>query len=247
MAILVSTTTLVPQARPGGLLAAARSLEDGWERGLDVFVGALNSPDRVAPCAVGSGETDPGGEVARFEPVLVRQGIHCSALGRPDVASKARQVVSTTLSWAVSQELFDGAATGNPSLSDATSLGTVTDLLDAIARLEDAAEQALTGRLAFIHVPVGLSAYLKFKVGDDGMIRTNAGNVIVIHGSGNTVYATGEVFAAASTVEAREYTDRAVNRTDGWADALALAVFDPAFNVSVTITGDTSPTSPTEE
>lgn len=241
-----NTAVLNPQARPGGLLTVTQPLPGGWERGLDIVVGSLLSPDRAGPCPVGSGETQARGDVARFAPVVIRQGVVCSTLGRPDTAATARAAVAATVSWALAAEVTDGAATSNPALVDAVDLGVVPDLAEAVGVLEEDADQALSGRLAVIHVPVGLAARLDDIVYRDGdVLRTLAGNLVAVHGQGDTIYATGEIWASYTTIDAREYIDRATNTAEGWGDVLAMAVFDPAYIASVSLTAPDSPTSPT--
>lgn len=237
---------LQPSARPSGLRMVASGLPPGWQRGAEVVVRAIHEPERVAPCAVSPADPEHPGDVQRFEPLLIRQGVRCSLLGRPDTGAYATAAANVSGWWALSRELYDGAATGNPSLADATSLGTAgPDVCDAVGVLEDAADTALNGAVAVIHVPVGLAACLGDTVmrADGGMLRTWAGNLVAIHGSGDTLYATGQVWAAVAPIDTNVYDDRRINMSEGWADTAALAVFDPSFIVSVTL-GATSPTSP---
>src|SRR5690606_11853194 len=102
---------------------------------------------------------------------------------------------------------------------------------EAISCLEATAAQSLTGRVAFLHVPQGLSIYLPRSITRDGegRLRTPAGNVVVVSPgySGSRIYVTGEVWAALQFVEVRTYTDRSVNTDEAWADYIGVAVFDP--------------------
>lgn len=243
---------LEPSARPGGLLSVTHPLPTGWQRGVEVVVGSLTAPDRAAPCPVGeSPTTQHRGETAQFVPVILRQGIHCSLLGRPDTEAMARQALEVTGAYALSQELYDGAATNNPSLADALDLGTLScnedgddcgcDVLcQAISLLEATAEDALSGRLAVIHVPLNLASCLGSAVVREGSgagarLRTLAGNLVAVHGTGDRLYATGELWAGLGTAETSVYNDHRINMAEGWADAAGLVVFDPAFNVSITV------------
>ena len=251
---------LEPSARPGGLLAVSNPLPAGWERGVEVVVGSLTAPDRVGPCPVGAGVTQPHGDVARFVPVNVRQGLHCSMLGRPNTEALARRALEVTAAHALSAELYDGAGTGNPSFADATSLGTLSCpeacgcqvVCEAVGMLEAAADAALYGRLAVIHVPLNYASCLGDTVfreggGASARLRTYAGNLVAVHGVGDTLYATGEVWAGIGSIDTMSYDDHRINLAEAWADAPALAVFDPEFNVSVTVecTSPAEPTSPT--
>ncbi len=241
-----ATAILTPSPRPGGLLSVTLPLEGAWERGLYVFAGSVLSPDRVGPCPVESGEPQPPGGATRFDPVVVRLGVLCSAMGRPDVTGLADAAVEATAAWALSAELYDGAATGNPSLVDAVDLGEAVSVTHALGLLEEDADQALSGRLAVIHVPVGLSSYLGDMVYRDGNVwRTKAGNLVAIHGQGNTAYVTGQVWSAFTTVESTEYTNPGTNITEGWSDVLALVAFDPDYIASIGIPAETSSSSPT--
>jgi hypothetical protein len=239
-----TSAILNPTARPNGLLSVARTLSGDWTRGVDVLVGSLLSPDRIGPCPVGSGDTSPPGDVARFVPVTIRQGVHCSSLSNANVEGHAANSVDVTVGNALSAELYDGSGTNNPSFDNAINLGPAQSLQDAIGMLEAEADTQLYGRLAVIHVPIGLSSQLDDIVYRDGTVwRTKAGNLVAIHGSGGLVYATGEIWAASRMIDSRSYVDRAINLTEAWADVIGIVLFDPEFNVSVTVEA-TSPTSP---
>lgn len=235
-----TSAELVPTARPGGLLSVARPAPAGWQRGVDVVFGAFLPPDRVHPCPTSPtspGEPGSPGEVARFVPVGIQQGIECTALGRPNVTGLVRTAADLSIGYALSLELYDGAGTGNPSLADAVSLGSGLTVQDAVGQLEQAAEDQTFGRLAVIHVPVGLSVYFGDLLRDGEAWRTRAGNLIAIHGTGNVVYATGEIWASWERVAdgSRSYIDPRTNRAEGWADTLGIVIFDPAFIASVTV------------
>jgi hypothetical protein len=219
---------LQPEPRPNGLVSVLRPLPDGWERGVDLMVRSTPEPVRIGPCATGSDEPEFSGTPEVFQPVIVRQGVICSLLGRPDTESVGRAAAEVAAGFALSQELYDGAGTSNPNLvADATDVGTALTVQDAIALLEDAAEQGLHGGLAVIHVPVGLSAYLDDIVSlVNGQLRTVAGNLVAVHGTGETIYATGEVWGAIGPADARRYDNVRVNTSEAWADIAAIAVFD---------------------
>lgn len=227
---------LQPEPRPNGLVSVLRPLPDGWERGVDVMVRSTPEPVRIGPCATGDSDPEFDGTPAVFQPVVIRQGVICSLLGRPDTQGVSRAAALVAAGWALSEELYDGAGTSNPGLvSEAVDVGPGVTLADSIALLEDAAEQGLHGALAVIHVPVGLAAYLgdivDFASEQDpqrGPLRTIAGNLIAVHGTGNTVYASGEVWGMIGSPDVRRYDNVRVNSSEAWADIAAIAVFDPS-------------------
>lgn len=233
---------LRPTARPSGLASIARDLPAGWERGVVVVIGSVTEPDRIGPCAVGDGAPQPKGDSTQFDPVVIRQGILCSMLGRPDTEADARAAAQATVWYALSLELYDGAATTNPSFADAVSLGSTDSVEEAVGALEAEAEANLFGRRAVIHVPLDLATLL----GEDALVRvgdhweTVAGNLVAIHGVGDTVYATGEIWAEVGSIDARRYDNPVNNASEAWADIAGIVVFDPAFIASVSVTG-TSP------
>jgi hypothetical protein len=221
---------LQPEPRPNGLVSVLRPLPDGWERGVDVMVRSTPEPVRIGPCATGSDEPEFSGTPEVFQPVIIRQGVICSMLGRPDTESVGRAAAEVAAGLALSEELYDGAGTSNPSLTSSdTVLAAGATVADSISLLEDAAEQGLHGGLAVLHVPVGLSAYLGDIVDRvNGQLRTLAGNLVAVHGTGTTIYATGEVWGAIGPADARRYDDVRNNTSEAWADIAAIAVFDPS-------------------
>lgn len=237
---LSSTVTLFPSGRAGGLLQAARPLEGEWQAGVYVGTDGCLAPIRVGPCDVGDADPQTGGEPTLFRPAFARQIVACSLLGdaeRP--AQLARQAASVTVEYVLGLELFDGAATTNPHLNsaDTTLIGEDASMVEAIACVEAAAATGLSGRIAYIHVPQGLAAYLPDNLWRDpnGVLRTPAGNVVVISPgySGQSIFGTGEVWAATSVVGTKQYPERSNNTAQAWADDLVLAVFDPCFLVEV--------------
>lgn len=245
MARIHDTVRLLPTRRIGGLLDVLRALPAGvqWTRGLEVLPLAIPAPDRIAPCPVGTGsEAEGPGDVTGFDPLTVRQGVRCSTLGQPDLTQDATDVAAITSGWALEAELLDGAGTNNPSLvSTAAPLGTVDTLREAVAALEAWAYTTLHGAAAVLHIPVDYAAYVRASLDEDGRWRTAAGNYVTIHSTGDTVYATGDVWGAVGAVSADTVYDRRVNTAEGWADTLAIVVFDPDTVASVTV--NTTPTS----
>lgn len=230
------SVVLQPEPRPNSLVSVLRPLPDGWERGVDVMVRSTPEPVRIGPCAVGDSDPEFGGTPALFQPVVIRQGVLCSLLGRPDTDAISRSAARVAAGWALSEELYDGAGTTNPSLtSEATDIGDSPSVTEAIALLEVYADQGLHGGLAVIHVPLRWAAYLdgitNYASQEDpqrGPLRTLAGNLIAIHGEGNTIYASGEIWGEIGSADTRHYDNPRVNTSEAWADLAAIAVFDPS-------------------
>lgn len=233
---------LVPSRRPNGLLEVLNPLPDGWERGVDVLINSVLSPVCYGPCPGQTGEPERPGEVTRFTPVQISQYVYCSTLGRPDVEATARAGVESSIGFALSSVLVTGSCTTNPQLADATDVGDATGVLDAIGQVEGALEPLLHGRLGVIHVPINHSVDLVDGVFPSTynrrpVLRTWSGNLVVIHGVGDRVYGTGELWGAWQTVDTVDYVDRSVNNHEARSDIIGLVVFDPAVNVYVDISG----------
>lgn len=233
---ITTAMVLTPQARPGGLASVVNPLPDGWTRGVDVLIGSVLSPELIGPCAVGSGEFQPPGEVERFVPAVISQFVHCSTLGRPDVAAYARAAVETTIWFALSGELVSGTATSNPSFATTNDIGDADSTVEAICLLEEELEEQLYGRLGVIHVPLGLACGLRDAVYRDGnRWRTLAGNLVAIHGTGNVVRGTGELWASWKIGDTVEYVNRSTNTTEARSDVEGMVVFDPAVILGVDV------------
>lgn len=235
---LPKPVALTPTALPGGLLALASPLGAGWENGVEFLSEGCLIPERVKVCPDSPGDTtlaSVGPE--KFLPFDMRQGVKCSSLSRLDVELVASETLDVTDEYLMGQELQDGAASGNPSLSDATILGSATTPEEGIALIEAAGAAALAGRLIVIHVPPSLAIYLPELCYRDanGNWRTPFGSLVAMSPgyTGTTVYGTGEVYAAVGTIEAKSATDRALNVDEGIAERIGLVVFDPCFLVGV--------------
>jgi len=236
-------------ARVGGLLAAARPLPAGWERGVQ-FNGSTCLPP--APWPYCPADESPGPEpkqanapssVAVFEPTGIFQAVECTTKSRERAGELASEALAATADFQLGFELANGAVTGNPSFADATTT-TAPDVLTALADLESGIASGLYGRLAFIHVSPGMLVYLTDAcrgVHRDGRAwRSPMGNLIVASPGyvdlGSTLVATGEVYAETSVPETRVDIDRAVNQTVAYGEQVGLAAFDPCFNIAVEVT-----------
>lgn len=231
----------------GNLSSVAHAAPDGWEVGLEVHGLTCIAPSRLGHCAAviespAESPADPETpsslpEGATFRSFTARVGLECSTLSRAPLGSWARSVNELTADYALSRELFDGASTGNPSLADATGLDPTDDPTQALACLEAAAAAALSGRLAVIHVPPGVAAYVSSKVyrDDSGQWRTLVGNKVLVGSgyTGSTIYATGEIWAGTRAVPSKAGVERLTNTDVAWAEALAIVAFDPCFGLSI--------------
>jgi hypothetical protein len=238
--MIPDATVLTPSAQPGGLLSVARSFPDDldWTRGVIFTSGECLSPDRVGPCPVPSGS--PGDdpyqslEPATFLPIQLRLAVACTTRARAGLGAFASQSMVITREAALGAELQDGLASeSNPKLEDATvSFGT-TSVVDAISCLEAHAASILMGRQIWLHLPPAVGAHLM--PGDlwrDGNLwRTTFGSILVLSPGyvGSRIFATGDVFAAASQDPPLEAVDRSINRQEAWGDAAGLVAFDPCF------------------
>lgn len=245
MALEVTITLPAPNPVEGGLLSAARPIEDGsWVRGLIVnssqctealpypFCNRPESGEPVdkTPQDVGDAET--------FEPVGVVVTVDCSTLGG-DPAKFAEQGLDVLREYIIATELATGTLTANPALDDATNVGSGATPREALAVLEDEIAEVAQGRQAFIHVSPGNMVRI------EGAIRwtgtryvTPSGNVVVTSPGYTTLtdlHATGEVFAGVGGRATLTSIDRNVNTRFVTAEELGIAVFDPCFNIAVTI------------
>lgn len=248
MALEVTITLPAPNPVEGGLLSAARPIEDaGWVRGL--IVNSSQCLDALPyPFCNRPGEGDPVekdvqdvGDADTFEPVGVTVTVDCSTLGG-DPGKFAGQGLDVLREYTIATELAAGTVTANPALSDASVVGSGATPKEALAVLEDEIADAAQGRQAFIHVSPGNMVRI------EGALRwtgtrwlTPSGNVVVTSPgyTGLTdLHATGEVFVGVGGRATLTSIDRNVNTRFVTAEELGIAVFDPCFNIAVSI--DTS-------
>lgn len=243
MALEVTITLPAPNPVEGGLLNAARPIEDGgWVRGLIVnssqCTEALPYPFCNRP---GEGdpvqkETQDVGDADTFEPVGVTVTVDCSTLGG-DPAKFAEQGLDVLREYTIASELATGTVTANPALSDATVVGSGDTPKEALAVLEDEIADVAQGRQAFIHVSPSNMVRI------EGALRwtgtrwlTPSGNVVVTSPGYTTLtdlHATGEVFVGVGGRATLNSIDRNVNTRFITAEELGIAVFDPCFNIAV--------------
>jgi hypothetical protein len=253
---LPTRITLPPSGRPvGGLLSAARPIGVGeWWRGVTFSSAQCVLPQNVGTCTDGDVTKTFGNlaEEATFDPFQVVLALECSTMGRTALATFAQDSLDVVREYGVGLELLTGAASGNPSLADASQLGSgVPDAETALAMLEQVAAQQMGGRLAFIHAsPVLGSALLSASViwRDGRLWRTVGGNIVVISpaydgrepgaaapeaGDPLYLYATGEVYAEVGQRDDLDAVERGQNTSQHITEDAALVIFDPCFNVAI--------------
>jgi len=260
---LPTRITLPPSGRtPGGLLGASRPLPDGvdWWRGVTFASSQCVPPQVVGSCTDGAESKVPQAlsDAQSFDAFGVLVAIECTTMGKTGVVAFAGQSLDVVREYAISGEFLTGAASGNPSLADAeVYLSAATNPTDALACLEQASASALSGRLAFIHVAPAIATALlsDAAIYKEGRLwYTASGNIVVIApgydgrepvsqsnptstapapGDPLFMYATGEVYAAFGQREDLLGVERGVNTLQGIAEEMALAVFDPCFNIAI--------------
>jgi hypothetical protein len=246
--MLYAKIALPASTRPiGGVLAAARDLAgavDGgqWWRGVTFTGDGCIAPITRDACLDAGTQIDtpsrPPGAPTNWNPITVRQGAECSALGNdPDgQAELAGRRLEATREWAVGRALQTGvgAEAPNPSFDDAVVVASAVTPTVALACLDQEAANALFGAAAFIHASPLLASHLlaaNVLWRDGTRWRTASGNVVVVSPGyfGVSLFATAEVFAASGFRTPLAGVDREVNTVTAWADELALAVFDPCW------------------
>lgn len=256
---LADRITLPPAGRsPGGLLGAARPLPGRWTSGVTFASSQCVLPQNVGICTNGDVTKVPGrlSDAATFEAFGVVLALECSTMGRSDLSGFTDTSLDVTREYAVASELLTGAASGNPALKDATSLGTASDAVAALACLDQKIGTLLGGRLGFIHAAPAIATYLLsaaaiykegqrfytasgnivvISAGYDGRAPTGVGNLSSPAVAGNSLYlyATGEVYAAVGERDSFDAVQRGTNVAQSIAEDAAIAAFDPCFLLAV--------------
>lgn len=238
----------------GGILAQARLLPDGWERGLSFATEACLAAGEHVFCTTSPTEKSfQGTDLADFAAFGIELSVVCTTLGgargNQELTDKGRAALEVIDEFSVGRVLATGLTaagvdTTNPSLADAVSAGSAATAAEALAILEDEIATGLRGHLAWVHVtPARLvelvaaqAVYL-----DIGAWRTPSGHVVVaspgyVGNIDDEVVATTEVFADRGEIELMRTVNRSDNRYLAVLEAAALAVFDPCFLASVAVT-----------
>lgn len=233
---------------PGGILANAYPLPDGWENGIAFLGGGCSQPLIAAPCTVIDGVdlTRPGAKEV-FEPVYINQSAACSMLSKVGVVDLAANRLEGTTEWALGQTLQEGYESSNPSFQDAILVGTGgASVVAAVACLEAAAAATGYGAEIFLHAPIRAAAYLASEHLIDNGLSPSGFRWVFSSGYTATdtlvtIWATGSLFASVS--EAETLIDPStgappvgwrVNTNAAIRQRLGMAAFDPCLNLSAT-------------
>lgn len=230
----------------GGLLRAALPAPDGWERGIQIEYYGCGEPALLDACAVATDEPKRPDEAAVFRSFPIRQGATCSTLSRIDATKQASDRLDSTTEWAVARQLAtDVLGLGNPSLADASVLGTVADadFVSAVGCLEQAAADTGFGSPWVLHAPVRAGAWLAY-LGLMTLDGLSPNSIPWILSPGYPVqgattirlWATGPVWAATSPIRDLETPDWKRNSDVSWADRVGIAGFNPCINIAIDVT-----------
>lgn len=253
---LPTRITLPPSGRSlGGLLDAARPTgATDWWRGVTFSSGQCLVPQVVGSCTDGetTKTTQNLSTVASFDVFSVLQALECSTMGSSQLEGFASQSLDVTREYGVGSELLTGAASSNPSLSDADVVTSdATDVVGALGCIEDEISKGLYGRLGFVHVPPQVATVLMAEsaIYKEGRVwYTATGNIVVASpaydgrepgqdapspGDPLFIYATGVVYAEVGQREVLSATERGQNSLQAIAEDAAIAVFDPCFNIAI--------------
>jgi len=232
----------------GGILAQALPLPDGWENGIGFLGTGCQEPQIELPCVVTDRTEIRPGEGVFFEPIFVQQSSACSTLSKLGHTDIAADRLESTTEWALGRLLATGFTTTNPALADADLISASAEAVDAMSCLEQAIADVGFGADAVIHAPFRAAAYLRQQYLIDDLGRSPTGIPVIIspgypvtEDDEVSLWATGPVFAAVTDayplvdgvtglppMKWRQNTDAAYQQR------MALAVFDPCLNLTVT-------------
>ena len=182
---------------PGGLLASARVLPGGWERGISFPDVACLVPVVMGECPTGT-SLKPTQRVdsATFRPVSIIQAVECTSMGGFDVAAVSDLALTQTADFALARELLTGEASardhnpntaepgGNPSLVGvADDLGNFATVAAAVACVDKNLHEATAGRGGFIFAGVDMATWMldeRIIWRDGARWRTASGTTVVV-------------------------------------------------------------------
>lgn len=223
-------------------------------RGVTFSSARCTAPQVVGTCTDGETTKTPQSlsEVVSFEVFGIVEALECSRMSGDSLDGVATGELDAVREYGAASEFLTGAASGNPSLSDAETIGAAADPVAALACLEQHIAGNLFGRLAFIHAAPQIATHLLAEAAvwrDGNLWRTASGNIVVVSsgydgrspadtdaptaGAPMFLYATGEVFAAVGAREVLPALDRSNNTLSSVAEDAAIVVFDPCFNVAI--------------
>lgn len=238
----------VPEPLPGGLLNSSRSLSGPWQRGVE-FATSACIPGNLYPFC----DDDPTPKVsgdhpdgAGFDAVGIYAVVDCSTLGGSATAEDLRRFADQALAIQAETQLGVELANGttNPSLADATTVGSGTYPTEALAVLEDELAAILGNVQGTVHVSPGMLTILYSERAIiqnlNGGFQTPNGHVVIAspgYVDLDGLYGTGPVFANSEPYGVLEDVERSQNTMTVRAEAVGIVAFDPCANIHVTIGG----------
>lgn len=238
----------LPEPLPGGLLNSSRRLSGPWQRGVEFSTSACIPGNLFPFCGTEGTDTKTSGSapaVAEFESVVTYTAVNCSTLGKPN-DDELRAYANQALAIQAEVQLGETMAFGttNESLTDATTVGSGTTEVEALAVLEDELADLLGNVQGTVHVSPGTLTFL-FAEGAviqnlNGTFQTPNGHVVVAspgYVGLEGIYGTGPVFANHEPSMVLSDIDRSVNTGTVRAEGIGIVAFDPCVNIHVTIGG----------
>lgn len=181
----------------GGLLASARTLPVGWQRGISFTDLACLAPVVMGECPSGV-DLKPGqrADAATFRPISIIQAVECTVPGGFNTEAAAGLALLQTADFALSRELLTGEASfrdqnpnavdpgGNPALVNvAVSLGAFDTVAGALACLDQRLHAETSGRGGYLFAGVDMATWLldqRVIWRDGARWRTAAGTTVII-------------------------------------------------------------------
>ena len=254
------TTPVIWPAPPRpteGVLAIARALPDGWQRGIQFQSNGCIDP--VAPIYGCEQTPKPGvrpGDEATFAPFVDVLAVECSALSAGGIEQASLDGLAAVREWTVGQVLWSGgggAFTESPNLLGVdTPGGTWDTATGAIAAAEQRWAVGANGRVGVLHLPPAVATYAIAEgaiTRDNGRWRSPTGHAVSIStGYTDTVTIgagtiTGPVIISHAVHHGFESmgkplfdVERTQNTVTARAEELHLVAFDPCLVVSEIVT-----------
>lgn len=266
-AALPSAVNLLASAVPG-------DLSGHWEDGIAWRSELCPTWQGYNPCVAQTEGPPPGGDLIEYyRPVAYRVSEECVTRGGAVDRDRLIRKATAVASFVVAQELWTGALsdedpystldvnTGdwsadtqvNNRLASATAnqLPAETDILGALAELEQETRVATGGQQVFLHVPIRLAnrvAQNLRRVGNE--LRTATDGIVVADagydgsgpdGLGNSwMYGTGPVTVRLGAIvpddSPQQTVDRRTNIQTLWASRMFAATFDSCAHFAIQVT-----------
>ena len=240
--------------RQGGLLATARALPAGWERGIAWADDSCTLPTVMGECPT-QDDLKPAQPLTDevFRPVELIQTIACTTFGGGP-AGLAGPALDQTRDYALAREMLTGEASArdaavpenaNPALVDtAVDLGEFVFLAQAVACLEQRLAAATGGRGGYLLAGLDMATHLlanRLVWRDGARWRTAGGSTVIVSagfdgrapgdtapppaGQALTLYAVPNVWAGVGSRSALFDVNRSDNTATDRAEDIALVAF----------------------